>query len=167
MLDRSISFARLIDPVTPADFLASSFDKKPLLVPGEADKFAHVFSWDRLNQMLNMTNVWSAKNLRLAFEGDVIPAEQYCVSRMGRDGEKVMRPIFPRIEDHLERGATLNLNFAEMLDPGLASAALSLMMRFAAPIECNVYSSWKGVQAFNPHFDSMDVFVLHLSLIHI
>ncbi len=163
MLDRSISLASLIDPVTPEAFLDDVFDKKPLLVPGDAGKFDDVITWDGLNEMLNMTNVWSSHNMRLVLNGDVLPAEEYCVNRMGRDSEKIMRPVFPRMENFLEKGATLNLNFVEMLHPGVASAATSLAMRFAAPFECNVYSSWKGVQAFNPHFDVMDVFVLHIA----
>ncbi len=163
MLDRRISLASILDPVLPEDFLSQTFDKKPLLIPGAADKFDDVFTWDALNGILNMTNVWTSQNMRLALDGQVMAAEEYCVSRMGRDGEKVMRPIFPRMEKFLQRGATLNLNFAEMLHPGMASAAMTLAMRFAAAIECNVYSSWKGKPAFSPHFDSMDVFVLHIA----
>lgn len=163
MLDRSKSLGYLIQPTLRANFFDQYFDQKPLYVPGPEDKFADVFSWDRLNRILNMTHVWSSHNFVLSKDRQVIPAAEYCMSVMGRDGTNILQPRFRDIEQKLKEGSTLTLAAAGQLDPGIASVVASLTTAFSALAECNIYCSWKQVQAFPSHFDVMDVFVLQIS----
>lgn len=163
MLDRSVNFESLLTPVKAEQFLGKQFGKEPLYIPGDADKFSNIFSWQDLNQLMNMTSIWSDKNMRLVLESEIIDEERYCSKKLSRDKETIMRPNFHQVAAFMEQGATLNLNFVESLHDGIASAARALQMVFSNFIQCNVYSSWNQRKAFQSHFDSWDVFALHIA----
>ena len=148
MLDRSVNFESLLTPVKAEQFLGKQFGKEPLYIPGDADKFSNIFSWQDLNQLMNMTSIWSDKNMRLVLESEIIDEERYCSKKLSRDKETIMRPNFHQVAAFMEQGATLNLNFVESLHDGIASAARALQMVFSNFIQCNVYSSWNQREAF-------------------
>lgn len=163
MLDRSVNFRSLLAPVTTEQFFEKHFGKELLHIPGDEDKFAGIFSWEDLNRLTNMTTVWSDKNMRLALDAEVIDAERYCSKGQNRDLTNVLKPDFQKVAAFMEQGASLNLNFVENLQDGIASVSNALQAVFSARVECNVYSSWKQRQAFHSHFDTTDVFVLHIA----
>ncbi len=67
MTEPIASFARLLDPAAPETCVAEVHHRTPLHVPGGADKFASVMSWDILNEMLAM-DVWDANTLQLVLD---------------------------------------------------------------------------------------------------
>ncbi len=78
MSQRDWSFAELLDPVRPETFFAENFDRKPLHVPGGAEKFAALMSWDRLNALLNMSAIWIGVSLELVLVKTPLAAARYC-----------------------------------------------------------------------------------------
>lgn len=163
MLDRTFNFRSLLAPVTPEQFFQKYFGREPLLIPGDEEKFVDVFSWEDLNRITNMTSVWSSINMRLALDTEVIDAKRYCFPGSSRDKTSVMKPDFHKVADFIEQGATMNLNFVELLHEGIANVARALQMVFAAPVKCNVYNSRKQKQAFPSHFDMTDIFAMHIA----
>lgn len=163
MLDRTVSFRSLLTPVTPEQFFQKYRGREHLLIRGDEEKFVDVFSWEDLNRITNMTSVWSNMNMRLALNAEVIDAKHYCSPGRSRDNASVMKPDFHKVADFMEQGATLNLNFVELLHEGIAAVARALQMIFSAPVKCNVYSSRKQKQAFPSHFDMTDVFAMHIA----
>jgi len=63
----------------------------------------------------------------------------------------------------MEQGATIKLNRVESLHEGIAAVSRSLQMNLSSFVQCNLYSSWKQRKAFSSHFDSHDVFALHIT----
>ena len=59
-------------------------------------------------------------------------------------------------------GASLIANHIHRVSPEVAAVAHLLEREFAARVAANVYCSFKGVQAFQTHFDLHDVFALQV-----
>ena len=162
MTEKIHTFADLLHPVTPAEFFAEYHDKKPLHVPGTPDKFASVMSWRTFNDMLNMTSVWSGTSLRLNLDTTTVPAADYCRPATDRNNAPSMEPDPVRITALLRQGASLIANEVEALSPGLRSVAEALETALGAMAQANVYCSWRQHRAFETHFDTHDVYAIHL-----
>lgn len=84
--DTPWTLSRLLAPMDEAEFLAEYFDRKPVHIPGDPDKFREVMSWDKLNAILNMTAVWGSQSLKLVQDRQTIPPARYCRQATGREG---------------------------------------------------------------------------------
>jgi hypothetical protein len=162
MTENVRTFADLLHPVTPEEFFAEYHDKKPLHIPGTPDKFTSVMSWQTLNDMLNMTAVWSGISLQLVVEQKMVPISDYCRPAIGRDNVQSMQPDAARITALLRQGATLVANDVDALSPGLRSLAQTLEIALGAKAQANAYCSWRQRQAFDSHFDTHDVYAIHV-----
>ena len=162
MIEINRTFAELIHPVTPEEFFAEYHDKKPLYIPGTPDKFASVMSWRTLNDMLNMTSVWSGISLQMMLDKKVVPVSDYCRPSIDRNNTQTMQPDAARVTALLRQGASLVANDVDALSPGLRSVAETLENELGAKAQANVYCSWQQRQAFDSHFDTHDVYAIHL-----
>ena len=164
MTNRIRSFADLIAPVTEEEFFATYHDRKFLHVPApDADKFADVMSWDILTSMLNMTSIWSPTSLGVVLDTKEIAAAQYCRPAVDRNNQQSLQPDAEKVKGWLRRGASLVANDIDTLWPGTAAAADALEQRFGGKIQSNLYCSWNQRQAFDTHFDTHEVFALHVA----
>jgi hypothetical protein len=157
------SFADFLAPVTVEAFRRDVLDQAPLHIPGRADKFAHVMSWKILNQLLDMTAIWSSQSLQLALDCQMIPAERYCQRGRDRTGRDAWRAQPTRVRALVRQGASLLLNDIDTLTPGLRAVADLLERTLGAKVQINLYCSWRERQAFPSHFDTHDVFALHIA----
>ena len=162
MTTQKMSVEKLIDPLPVAAFEADYRGKQHVYIPGPAEKFADVCSWDEINRLLDMSGLWSNELIALAHDGGVMAAEQYCTDAVDRDGYVVKRPDPAQVTKHIQDGATLVLNLTESLTPPIADVATCLQMLYGCPLKCNIYCSWQAEQGFTSHFDHTDVFVLHI-----
>lgn len=164
MSNRIRSFADLIAPVTEAEFFATYHDRQFLHVRApDAEKFADVMSWDILTNMLNMTSIWSPTSLGVFLDTTAIPAEQYCRQAVDRNNQQALQPDAEKIKSWLRRGASLVANDVDTLWPGTAAAANALEQRLGGRAQSNLYCSWAQHQAFDTHFDTHEVFALHVA----
>jgi ribosomal protein L16 Arg81 hydroxylase len=67
-----------------------------------------------------------------------------------------------KVQALLGLGASLIANHVHRVCPEVAAIAQLLEREFAARVAANVYCSFKGVQAFQTHFDLHDVFALQV-----
>jgi len=162
MTENIFTFADILHPVTPAEFFAEYHDKKPLHIPGTPDKFASVLSWQTLNDMLNMSSVWSGISLRLMLDAKPIPTPEFCRPAIDRNNAQSMQPDPERITALLRQGASLIANDVDALSPGLRAVAEAMEGALGAKAQANVYCSWRQRQAFNSHFDTHDAYAFHL-----
>jgi ribosomal protein L16 Arg81 hydroxylase len=162
MTNTIYSFAQILDPVTPETFFAEYHDKKPLHVPGTPEKFAGVMSWPVLNDLLNMTAVWSATSLQLVLDKEPIAPARYCRPAVDRNNARVMQPDAGLVTALLRQGASLVANDIDTLTPELAAVADALEAALGAKAQANLYCSWRERQAFDSHFDTHDVYALHV-----
>ena len=65
-----------------------------------------------------------------------------------------------KVKALLDLGASLIANHVHRVCPEVAAVAHMLEREFAARVAANVYCSFKGVQAFQTHFDLHDVFAV-------
>ena len=162
MPHQEFTIRNLFHPLAPEDFVERYFDKTPVYIPGKEDKFRHVFSWEECNRLLNMTTLWSDQTMKMALDGRNLTPSEFCVPGITRDGHNCMRPDSRLVAELLDQGATLVLDLIERLAPGIAGVTGALEVVFGAPTSCNAYCSWGTHQAFPSHFDTMDVFALHV-----
>ena len=162
MDDRPISFRSILDPVTPEEFFAEYFDKKPLHVPGPDDKFTHVFSWQELNELLEAKTLWSENTFKIVLDGEDIDYGEFSSSGQTRDGHQGLLPNPNKVHEYLRQGATLVLDRTERLTPEAGKIADIIELATGAPSNCNIYCSWQAHKGFKSHYDTMDVFVFHV-----
>lgn len=157
------SLEALLAPMSVDEFLSDYRGQKPLHIKGAADKFADVMSWESLSDLINQTSIWSAASLQLVMDGVRVQPADYCSSALGRDGGKVMMPETERVRNWLQRGASLLLNDIDQLTSGLKSAAETLESGLGGKVQCNLYCSWKSHPGFGSHYDTHEVFAVHIA----
>ncbi len=157
------SLADLLAPVSEAEFFAEWHDKKPLHVPAKRpDKFAGIMSWEILTDCLNMTAIWSANCLGMVLDKERLPPERYCRQAIDRDGRTVWQPDTERVKRLLRQGASLAADDLDTLHPGMAAAADALERALGGKAQSNLYCSWAAHQAFDTHYDTHEVFAVHV-----
>ena len=156
------TFEDLLAPVDRAAFLNDYLDKRPLHIPGEPEKLAGIVDFGVLERLLNMTAIWSSASLQLVLDRQRIPPGAFCTKAVNRDGHEVLQPDPGRVMDQLRRGASLVANDIDTLTPEVAEIAGILEQALNVKTQANLYYSWKQRQAFSSHFDTHDVYALHL-----
>ena len=152
----------MIAPVAPDEFYATYFGQKPLFIKGTKDKFAAVLNWTGLNDILNLSGIWSAHSLGLFLDGEKIPPQQYCMPAINRDGHQVLQPAPDRVAEFVRRGAAIVCNEVDNVAPGINAVAGVIERELVGKVQSNLYCTWAARQAFKSHFDVHDVFALHL-----
>lgn len=158
-----MEFADLIAPHDPAHFIADLRGRAPLHLTDRVVDTDAVMSWSILTDLLNMTAIWSANSLELALDTKPIPAEAYCRSVPGRDGTTVLQPDAAQVKQFLRKGASLVVNDIDSLAPGLRRLADSMERTLGGKVQANLYCSWAAHQAFGSHFDTHEVYALHIA----
>lgn len=152
----------LLHPVTPAEFHADYDDRKPLHIPaGNPPLKRNLLDWAGFNQLLDQTSIWTAETLKLVYNGEPIPPDQYCVASMSLAGPS-LRPSPAKVQPLLAMGASIICGDVHELTPGLKALSRDLSSTFAALVGANVYCSFGGVHAFETHFDAHHVFAVQM-----
>ncbi len=162
MLQPPFAFDDIMSPIGADAFLTEYEGKKPLHLKGAADKFAKVMSWSLLNDLLGQTPIWSQASMLLVLDKETLPAQAYCQPAVGRDGGQVMRPDPAKVKDYLKKGATLVANDIDHMGSGLTAFSQSMEQALGAKIQGNLYCSSKRRQGFAAHFDTHDVYAVHV-----
>ena len=162
MLKPPFSFDALMAPLGAERFFAEYEGKKPLHLKGAADKFAEVMTWAKLNDLLGQATIWSQHSLQLVLDKDPIPAARYAAPAIGRDGGQVLRPDPDKVKDFLRRGATMVANDIDHLSAGLTAFADAMEQALGGKVQGNLYLSSRRRQGFGAHFDTHDVYAVHV-----
>jgi ribosomal protein L16 Arg81 hydroxylase len=125
--------ARLLDPITPEDFLEEYFGQKALFVRGKPGKFDWLFKASEMDGALGR-----AKELRAVFRGN---------------REAVIRPEATRAM--LAAGATICVTGIDRGHPTLARTATALKreLNYHGTVDCRCYQSASG-GGFDIHYDA-------------
>lgn len=152
----------LLHPITRDRFDADYNDRKPLHIPAEdgAPKRS-LLDWPRFNALLDQSSIWTAQSLKMVFNGQPIPPEQYCVEARSQSGTTV-RPSPARVQTLLAMGASIIAGDVQALTPELRALSHRLAREFAGLVGANIYCSFGGVQAFETHFDLHHVFAVQV-----
>ncbi|MEZ5934402.1 MAG: cupin domain-containing protein [Alphaproteobacteria bacterium] len=162
MLELPFNFDDVLAPIGADAFMAEYEGKKPLHLKGAADKFAKVMTWSLLNDLLGQATIWSGESLLLVLDKEQVPPQAYCTPAIGRDGGKVIRPDPAKVQSHLKKGATLVANDIDHLSTGLTAFSKCMEQALGAKIQGNLYCSSKRRPGFAAHFDTHDVYAVHV-----
>ncbi len=139
------SLANLLEPYNLKEFLDRNWTTKAVSIPSEGNKnFAHLFSWEKLNYILNFHEL-KYPDIRLAVAGKVLDESE---------NANLMKLC--------QSGATLIINEAHKLIPEIAHFAAELKSDLGYPNQVNAYCSWPEKQGFFSHYDTHEVFILQV-----
>jgi ribosomal protein L16 Arg81 hydroxylase len=145
--------ADILAPMSTDEFFSRYWTKQFLHVPGPADKFLQLFSWDVLNAVLEEHRLTSER-LRLVKSGKALEPGRYL------NGDTVNAgPLMTE----LSAGATLNLNSCEEVHPPLRTLCSYLERLFHVHVHVNLYAGWRKDNGFDVHWDDQDTLILQVS----
>jgi ribosomal protein L16 Arg81 hydroxylase len=151
-----MEFDQVIAPLKRETFLAETWEKSWLHLPGAADRFAGLLSWDELSALLENTRL-APPHIRLSQDGRILEADRYIHTPPGAGHVPRIDP--GRLMALLSDGATLVLHGVEEIVPRIR--ALSESFRDAlARNNVNLYASWHSQNGFDLHWDPHEVMVL-------
>lgn len=143
-----IELHRLLNPVTPEEFLETYWDQKSLYIPGSAGKFDLLgFNLDAFKKAALRG---SPENIAAAY----VDAEDFF-------HEFIINPR--QLEDLFAAGMSICFGFISNFHPqlGAFAAAFRQYLNHAGKIHFNAYLSPPG-KGFNLHFDSKSVVVMQI-----
>jgi ribosomal protein L16 Arg81 hydroxylase len=154
-----MNFAEFIAPLDAGTFRSQYYGRRPVHIRGEGVARSGLLPWARFNEMLAITPYWTEDSLKLYFKSRAALRENYCDTAELRPGASA--PVNPaKAKALMGLGASLIANHLHRVCPPVGAVARMLALEFAARTFANVYCSFKGVQAFQTHFDLHDVFAL-------
>ncbi|MCB1970312.1 MAG: hypothetical protein KDG54_07885 [Geminicoccaceae bacterium] len=157
-----MTFDDIMAPLGGAAFMKEYLHKKPIHLEGGADKFANVMNWNILDRLLGANTIWSTASLLLMLDKEPVPAQAYSEVAFGRDGGQVLRPDPAKVKGYLRQGATLVANDIDQLTPELSSFCAELERMLGGKVQANLYLSSRRRQGFKVHYDTHDVFAVHV-----
>ena len=144
---------RLLDPMPPAAFFAEFWDRRPVILPGDAGRFAGLFASRDLPSLLRIQRPRPPEGM-LVIKG----SEHYARRWTEADGSPRLDQVLAAWRD----GYTLVINKLHALWPPVADFAAGLEAALHHPVDVNLYFTPPCSQGFVPHYDVMDAFILQL-----
>jgi ribosomal protein L16 Arg81 hydroxylase len=153
-----MEFADFIAPFDAASFRSQYYGNCPVHIQRQGGG-ASLLPWQRFNDVLAITPYWNEDTLKVFFKSRAALRENYCDTTDLRAGTSA--PVNPaKVKALLGLGASLVANQLHRVCPEVGAVAGMLEREFAARVSANVYCSFKGVQAFQTHYDLHDVFAV-------
>ena len=153
-----MDFAEFLAPFDAGTFRSQYFGRQPLHIRRNG-KGAGLLPWRRFNEVLAITPYWNEESLKVYFRSRAALRENYCDTTDVRPGG--FAPVNPaKLKALMALGASLVANHLHRVCPEVGAVVATLEREFAARAFANVYCSFKGVQAFQTHFDLHDVFAV-------
>jgi ribosomal protein L16 Arg81 hydroxylase len=155
-------FHSLISPVSEADFHANYFEKKPLLAQrNNTEHFSSLLTMDTMAKYRERKDIVYPR-IRMVKDGIQLPDPLYITHTTTNgfvshtiDNEK----IFSLFED----GASIVCQQLNITFPTLYEFTQTLSNHFkSSSIGLNTYLTPHTAQAFDPHYDAHDVFILQV-----
>lgn len=148
--------SQLVAPVPANAFVDTYWSARDLFCQGTPDRFAHLLSWDTLNEILE--HHWrEAYRFRLAVKGRDLDPATYA----DLDGY-TPRVRAKDVTDFLRQGATLSFDAIDELHPPLTHLAESFESCFQGATKINIYAGWRAVHGLDLHRDNQEIFILQL-----
>lgn len=157
----AMNFAQFIAPFDPATFRAQYFGRQALHIRSESGARRELLSWSRFNEVLALTPCWNEDTLKVYFKSRAALRENYCDTTDLRAGQPA--PVNPaKVAALVGLGASVVANQVHRICPRVGAVTRVLAEELAARSFANVYCSFRGVQAFQTHFDLHDVFAVQM-----
>lgn len=156
------SLADLVSPVEVSQFLSTVVGGSFRRFPGQAGRFADLVPWAELDRVLRQHRL-EFPRLRLALDGDVVPAHEYTEMVPTRRTGLVPRLRSGPFGEKLRAGATLVLDSVQETFDQVAELAVGLEHELRERIQVNLYAGWGKTHGFDVHWDDHDALIVQLS----
>lgn len=156
------TLADLVAPMEVSQFHTAVLGRSFRTFRGRADRFVDLVSWADLDRVLRQHRL-EFPRLRLALDGEVVPAHAYTDLVPTRRHGMVPRLLVAPLAEQLRRGATLVLDSVEELFEPVAELSATLEHRLRERVQVNLYAGWGKTHGFDVHWDDHDAFVLQIS----
>lgn len=136
------------DDVIPREHVKGfldSYSRTSYFLPGDGDKYACLFSFAILNNLLNTID---------------LPCDDV---RAIRDNVYLEYKHPDELLAQIAKGATLIVNRIHVRSSQIRRLADSIAAKLKSPVSVNLYLSQSGYGAFGVHYDTHDVLVLQIS----
>ncbi len=141
------TLTELLHPLPISEFFDKYWTEKAVLIPGaNHQKFADLFSWQKLNDLLNYYPL-KHPEIRLAKTGETLPEIT--------NNEQIIKQC--------QQGATLIIDRLHEKIEAIAKMVALLRIEIGHRSQVNSYCSFPGHQGFACHYDSHEVFILQIS----
>lgn len=156
------ALAKLIKPHNEQEFFSKHWGADYLITKGDEGRFASMFSWDALSEILS-TQRFDYPRLRLLVGGRVAPPSQYLKRKYDRRGNAYTTHDAEVVARLLHDGAMLHLtSVCETWEP-LSTFAASLENDLHARVQVNLHAGFARSKGFHTHWDGHDVYAIQIN----
>ena len=157
----------LLDPVTPDEFFANYWEKKPLVIQRQkpGGYFADLFAMGKFWDILRTNRVSFGKHVNCCvFDGRVKrslnPPAPSSDEEEDQEGARATVEVVKSLWD--DENATVQFFQPQQHCAPLARMMALLERRFGCLVGCNAYMTPAGAQGLAPHHDDIEAFVLQV-----
>lgn len=160
------SLSRLLSPVDLGKFFDFYWGINFLKLDGPADKFSDVLTIGTFRQLIiDYSPFLASPRVTMYAKGDILHESRFTrgedIRISGALGYREELFIdLQKIEALLAKGATLKISQVDKFFPHLQDFATALSEEINERLHINLYYSSPDTNAFDPHFDKHDVFIL-------
>jgi ribosomal protein L16 Arg81 hydroxylase len=155
------SLRDLVSPGGVEDFLDTTWGRQAEVYPGEPGRYEHLLPWTALNDILRRSRLGEPR-LRLAHDGERIPAEEYTSLITPRRGDPYRRIDHGTLAEKVRDGATLVIDSIDELYAPIDDLAGDLERVLRERVQVNCYISFGAKVGFATHWDDHDVLAVQV-----
>lgn len=149
-----MDLATLVAPLPVAKFLGDYWERRSLVLAGEAARFTGLFGLHDVGRLLHYLKPSPP-------EGMLLVKDSQHYTRRWTNADGTPRPASVRAA--LREGYSLIVNGIDRLWEPVERFAMGLQAELQHPVDVNLYVTPPGARAFSHHWDIMDVFILQVA----
>lgn len=119
------------------------------------------FSVKEFESLINQTGIWNSEKLQVLIDNKQIPPNSLFQIQQTTKGTKHLLNA-SKLQDALNRGSSVVLNDVCELSQGIMEIREIFGTWTGGKLDCNIYFSQKGHQAFPIHYDVHDVLAIQV-----
>ncbi|MEA5360463.1 cupin domain-containing protein [Amycolatopsis sp., V23-08] len=154
--------ADLVAPLEAGQFHSDVLGRAPRRFTGRPGRFASLLRWTDLDRVLRQHRL-DFPRLRLALDGEVVPAHSYTEMVQTRRTGLVPRVLSAPFAERLRAGATLVLDSVNELVEPVGDLAARLEHDLRERVQVNLYAGWGTTHGFDVHWDDHDAFIIQIA----
>jgi len=157
------TFAWLVNPFTPRQFLQEYWEQTPLLIPRkQPGYYTDLLSFRDLDSLL-ASGHRRLPGLRLIKAGTDIAIHRYS-PEYAQVGENLYGVVnIDRVFAEHQGGATIILESVHRTSGTVSRFCREMEDALSHPVQANLYLTPKAAQGFEAHYDTHDVFILQVA----
>jgi len=151
----TLTFDDLVAPTGAQGFMRDVVGKQPMHFPAQGEG-RRLIDWARMNALLAIESHWSDAYLKLVINGMPVGKDRYCDMVQSLYGPE-WRADPAKVQAFMALGASIVANMVDEVAPELRAVGETIGERMGGVISANIYSSFKDIGGFGPHYDTSDV----------